>query len=875
MSARAPAKDGTSSLRLALSFARRELRAGFRGFYVFLACLIMGVAAITAVQSVSRGMMDSLVHDGKQILGGDISLRKVFEPATPEQFRFLKKLGVLTVVIETRAMARTLDDSRAAMIELKGVDPYYPLYGKMEFTDGAGQPLDKATQELILPPVDPANPEVETDLWGAVVEPDLLEKLGVAVGDVIKVGDMQYRIRGVIAREPDRIGSSRFTLAPRLMVNNYSIEKTGLAQSGNQIYYDYRLFLPHLNTPEGIEQAQQQIVDAFPGENWRGRNFYNASPQIKRTIDQLTMFLTLIGLTTLLIGGVGISNAVRAFLEGKLASIATLKSLGAPRAFVARVFMAQIFYLATLGILVGLFLGLLLSQAAGEMVSAQLSLTNRVSVYPQALLLAAAFGYLTVVCFTLWPLGRAAETSPRELFRDLISPSQRRPRLNTILVIAIAAQALALLAIVTASDQRLAVWFAGGVMASFAVFHLYALGIQRLLRRIRPPRLPELRMALANLHRPGNVSASVILSLGLGLTVLSAISLVEYNMSRLIREDLAVDAPSFFFIDIQPDQKESFTALMESNDKVRGLQMTPSFRGRIVSVNGVPAEEALKDKSEQWVISSDRGFTYTANQPPYSRITEGEWWPEGYNTAQLGIPARVSIATDVAKAFDIGVGDKLTVSVLGMEIEAEVANVREINWSSFTMNFAVTFAPGALDDAPANYLATAVVTDPDAETGIQGQVAADYPNITSVRVREVLEAVEKFLSGVLQAVRASAALTLAAGVLVLAGGISAARQRHFYDAVVLKVLGATSGRILKTFLLEYGLLGLLTVFVACGIGALSSYGVITHIMELEWRFSLWAVVSVTLLCLLITLCAGFMGTLPALRRKPANYLRNQ
>ena len=859
---------------LAWRFARRELRGGTRGFYIFIACLMLGVATIAGVQSLSLIMKDALYHDGRLILGGDISLRQIYRPATAEQFKFLQKMAPVTVVAETRAMARREDETKATMVELKAVDPFYPLYGKMKFVNEAGDGIETPMQELLLPPHQGQAMEDYGGDWGALVEKELLPRLGLKIGDRIFVGQKQFQIRGIIAHEPDRVGSSRYTLAPRVMISRYIVHETGLSGEGNQIYYDYRIMLPAVKTYADLLAVQDKIKEAFPKASWRGRNFYDASPRIKRTIDQLTMFLTLIGLTTLLIGGVGVSNAVRGFLDGKLGHIATLKCLGASSRFALNVYLIQIFHLAFLGILCGLLLGLWGASFAGRYLTDYLSLNFYAAFHPEALLLAGVFGVLTVLCFALWPLGRAVAVRPRDLFRDLVAPSGKRPSLKVILVVLIAAQILALLAIVSSSDQKLAVWFCGGTVAAFLVFYLYAAAIKALMKRIRVPERPEWRMAIANLYRPGNISTNIVLSLGLGLTVLSAISLVEYNMSRLLREDLAVDAPSFFFLDIQPGDRDAFAQTIEAVPGLRALQMTPSYRGRIVRVNGVAAEEALKDESESWVIRSDRGFTYTSTQPDYSEITQGEWWAADFNSAEAGVEPIISISTDVAKAFDIGVGAELTMNIMGVDVTAKVANVREINWASFTMNFAVTFAPGALDNAPANIIATAVVPE-DREEELQNAIARDFPGVTSVRVREALQAIEKLLSGVLTAVRAAAGVTLTAGLLVLAGGIAAARRRYFYDAVILKVLGASRVRILKTFLYEYLLLGSVTILIAAGFGTASAYGIVTGVMELEWKFSATALAGVAALCLSMTLLAGFLGTFGALARKAAPYLRNQ
>lgn len=854
---------------LSLKYARRELRAGLGGFYIFLACLVLGVAAIAAVRSLSLGMIESLHYDGRYILGGDIALRTIYAPATQEQVRFLKKeMGPVTTVMETRAMARRDDETQATLTELKAVDVFYPLYGSIEYADGRGEKIDTPLQDLLVAPHDEKGEEVTGD-WGALVEKELLGRLGLAVGDTMRIGNGKFQVRGIITKEPDRISGLRFSLAPRVMISSLVFGATGLSEKGSQVYYDHRIFMPQIKTPQDLADAQKEISDAFPDANWRGRNFYNAAPGVERWIDRLSLFLGLIGLTTLLVGGVGISNAVRGYLDARLPAIATLKCLGASGRFVFSVYTAQILLLAACGIAGGIALGAGAARVAGHFLTAHLSLSDKVGIYPEALGLSALFGVLTTLAFSFWPLGRSAEVSPADLFRDAVVQGGKRPGLNVMLGVLISAQMLALLVIMGASDQRFAVWFTGGTLAAFALFAGYAAGLKALLARLRLQVGPEMRMAVANLHRPGNISSSIILSLGLGLTVLVAIALVEYNFSRLLKEDLAQDAPSFFFLDIQPGQKDAFAAMMETQPSARKLQMTPSLRGRIVSVNGIPSEQALVDKQESWVISSDRGFTYTQTQPPYSRITAGEWWPADYQG-----PPLVSIATDVARAFDIGVGAELVINILGREITAKVASVREIDWASFTMNFAVTFAPGALESFPAGYLST-VIIDPAQEEAMQVAIAKDFPNVTSVRVREALDTAETMIRGIAQAVRISAGVTLLAGLLVLAGGIAAARRRHIYDAVILKVLGATRRRILATFLLEYALLGGVTVFIAAALGTAAAYGTLRYIMAIGWSFSFQAIALVVVLCLGVTVLAGYAGTWQALRRKPAPYLRNQ
>ncbi|MBI3440539.1 MAG: FtsX-like permease family protein [Proteobacteria bacterium] len=865
--------DFFRKLFLPLIYARRDMRAGFKGFYIFLACLVLGVGTIASIQSLSRGLVESLHHDGRYILGGDVALRTIYEPATSEQIKFLHdKMGPITVVMETRAMARRMDDKQATLVELKAVDPFYPLYGKLEVVDEDGKSLlpkgnMMLLQDLILPP--PAVDNVEKDEWGAVVERELLSRLHIHLGDWIHLGNQKFQVRGIITKEPDRIGSMNFSIAPRVMISGYTFAKTGLRQLGSQVYYDHKVLMPYVKTFQDLKDAEKKIADAFPDARWKGRDFLTAAPQVEHMIKRLTLFFTLIGLTTLLIGGVGISNAVRSFLEGRFQDIATLKCLGGSEKFVFRVYMIQVFFLATWGILLGLLLGILSSRVGGAMLTARLALSDQISLYPDALLLACGFGYLTTFCFSLWPIGRAIRVSPTDLFRDAIAPATERPSLDVMLLTLVAAQSLALLAILSSSDQQLVVFFVAGALITFVIFYTYSLVIKMSVKKLVVPGVPEIRMALSNLYRPGNISTSVILSLGLGMTVLIAVALVQFNFTRFVREDMTADSPSFFFLDIEPGQRDEFRKVMAAEPSAHALQMAPSFRGRIISVNGKKAEDALVDQNESWVINSDRGLTYTKELPAYSHVVAGKWWDKNYAG-----PPIVSIATNVARAFNIGVGDELTVNILGMDITAKVANVREINWGSFTMNFAITFAPGPLEKAPANYLAT-VIVGKAREESLQTALANKFPNITSVRVKDALEAAQTLIRAIAQAISISAGVTLLAGTLVLAGGIAAARRRHLYDAIILKVLGATRKRILMTFLFEYALLGVLTAAIAGGLGTIAAYGIQIHVMDLAWKFDWIPLIEITILCLALTLIAGFVGTWRALLQKPASYLRNQ
>ncbi|MEQ8357565.1 MAG: FtsX-like permease family protein [Kiloniellaceae bacterium] len=841
---------------LALRLARRELRGGLKGFRIFLACLTLGVTAIAGVGSVSESMLTGLQRDGRILLGGDMELRLTHVAASAEQLAFLDSRADVSRVAEMRAMARGQgDDARRVLVELRAVDDLYPLFGAAEI-DAAEALRGDGLQSLLAR---------RDGNWGAVIDPRLLRRLQVAPGDLVRVGEIDFRITGLLEREPDRT-SRAFTLGPTFMVASASLADTGLVQPGSLIQNHYRL---RLDPDVTAKTLRADLGETFPEAGWRIRDTTEAAPGIGRFIDRLTLFLTLVGLTALLVGGVGVGNAVRSYLDGKTATIATLKCLGAPGRLIFQVYMAQILALAAVGIVIGLILGAVAPYVAAGLIGDALGWRAELGLYPLPLATAAAFGLLTAITFSLWPLGRARSVAAASLFRDLITPAAAQVTRSTLLGLVVFGGLLAALAIFTAADRRLAVYFVVGAIAALLLFRLAALAIMTLARRLPRPKRPGLRLAVTNLYRPGAPTGSVVMSLGLGLTVLVAIALIEGNLSRQVRQSLPEEAPGFYFIDIQPDQVAAFDALVESFPGVTEVQQMPMLRGRIAAVNGVPPSELDIPSDVQWVFRGDRGLTWMRAPRDIDRITSGAWWPPDYAGAPL-----VSLHDEVGDALGIGPGDTLAINILGRNVEVTIANLREIDWASLSMNFVMIFSPGLLEQAPQSHIAT-VKADPETEDSLEIAVTDRFINVSSIRVKEALEQVGDLIGQIAIAVRAIAAVALVAGVLVLAGAVAAGHHRRVYDSVVLKVLGATRRSIAQAFLLEYGLLGLVTAAIASAIGTLAAFLVLTEIMRADFVFLPEAVIVTALLATAITVGFGFVGTWRALGQKAAPLLRNE
>ena len=843
-------KGATSpGLSLAWRIASREMRVGLKGFRVFLACLALGVAAIAAVGSLSQAVTSGLMADARTLLGGDVDLRTQHQPITDEQRTYLETSTTrLSSTMEMKAMAQTA--GARTLVELKGVDVLYPLMGAVEL-----DPPSELQGQL----------SKINGVWGAAVDAGLLPKLGLAIGDTVRVGKATFQLRAVITKEPDRVASI-INFGPRLMVSTAALPDTGLVQLGSQIRYHERLELTAKVDPElFIEQLKVE----FPHAGWRIHGPGNAAPSLQRFIDRLTLFLTFAGLTALLVGGIGVLGAVHSYLETKTATIATFKCLGAPGKLVFQIYLLQVLALSLVGIMIGLGLGALLPYIGVELIKDQLPVVPQVALYPFVLFKAAVFGVLVSLTFALWPLAQAQETPAANLFRTNVMPVTAPPKPRYALTVLLGIIILGALVIYWAQERAFAYWFVAVSIGTVFLLHLGALAVMKATQHAPRPNNAIARLALTNLHRPGTATPRVVQALGVGLSVLVAVALIQGNIAKQVQDTIPDQAPAFFFIDIQPDQVARFDEIVSAVPGASGLMRKPSLRGRIVKIAGVPVDEVDIDPGVRWAVRGDRALSYAATPPEGTEFVGGTWWPEDYSG-----PPKISFDATVARGFGVGVGDTLTLNILGREITTEIASLRKIDWRTLRFNFAIIFAPGTLENAPHTHIA-AIKATPESEPEIERVVAENFANVSTIRVRDALDAANRIIAGIGIAVTGTASVTVLAGIIVLGGTIAAARSRRVFDSVVFKVLGATRRQVMGAFLLEYGLLGLFTGLVGALVGTLISWAVIQYIMGMTWIFLPLEAIATVSAAIALTMIAGFFGTWRALGEKASGHLRNE
>ena len=837
-------------LSIAWRIARRELRSGIRGFRVFLLCLATGVAAISAIGSLSSALTEGMRADARKILGGDVDIRLSHRQASVEQLAWMRARGQVSGIAQMRSLARKGDAH--TLVEIKAVDDAYPLFGALKLSQGMS--LAKALEK-------------QEGAWGAAVDQPLLLKLGVKVGDHIRVGDIDIHIAATITQEPDR-AANVFTIGQRLLIGFDALNASNLVQPGSLIRYHYRVGIADRTE---VENWRKEIDAAFPSAGWRIRDTRNAAPGLRRAIDRITVFMTVVGLTALLVGGVGVGNAARAFLLSRQTTIAMLKCLGASSQIVFTVYMIQAVVLAGIGALAGVLLGALVPIAAAPIVSEQLPIELQIGIYPKPLLLSVVFGLLVTLVFSLLPLARARTVPAANLFRERVVSIQGVIHWGDIASLVLLVALLGGIVILTSDDRRLAAYFVAGAAITMIVFRVAAAAITSLARLTPTFRSARLRFALGNLYRPGASTGIVATSLGLGLTVLIAVSLIEGNVSRLVGRGLPAEAPGTYFIDIQPNQTEKFDRIADSIEGIRNIRRVPMLRGRIIEIAGTPVAKIKAPPEFAWILRGDRGLTWARTPPKAgSKVVAGDWWPSDYSG-----PPLISFDEAAARGLGIKIGDMVRLNVLGREFNAKVANLRRIDWTSFAINFVMILAPGVLDGAPQAHIATARADNPAIEIALERAVAKQFTNVSAIRVREVLVRLQELVGHLAMAVRVIGMVVIFTGVLVLAGALAASQKQRVYDAVVLKVFGATRRDIMMVFCIEFTFLAAATSFIAILIGTAVSWGVVTRLMRADWVFLPMETAMTVGLCLITIVFIGALGTWSAMGRKAAPLLRNE
>jgi putative ABC transport system permease protein len=721
--------------------------------------------ALAGVGSLTSAVLAGLADQGQAILGGDVQVEMNQRLASPGEQAAFAREGEVSLLLRMRAMAAPAAGGDPTLVELKGVDGRYPFYGEFRLRPGALAQRPRGDQ--------------------VAIGPELADRLGAKVGDRLRIGQASFTIIGVVEAEPDRV-SQGFALGPTALVDQDGLAATGLIQPGSLFISAYRMKIPAQADPA---QVSRRLEDAFPGAGFKVEDRLNAAPGTRRFLDRLGQFLTLVGLSALIVAGIGVGNGVGSYLEGKRGSIAMLKTLGATSGTIFALYLVQVALVALAALLAGLAAGAMIPwvviQLAGDLLPAPASLT----IYPAPLLISALYGMLAAIAFALVPLARARTVPAAALLRGMLDSAGRAPWWSRALALA-AGALIATLAVWTSSNPMFALGFIGAALGLLALLALLGLVIRHIFAALPRSRRPLLRLTIANFHRPGAQTSRLVVALGLGFTLFTTMAVIETNLSSQIRSTIPDRAPSFFILDVPGERGADFRQLAAASAPGSELKLMPSLRATVTAIGDQRIADMAQLPEGAWFLRGDRNLTFAATPPEGTRIVEGEWWPADYRG-----PPLVSLDAENARAAGLGIGDTITVSVLGREIEARIANLREVEWGQMSLNFVIIFAPGPLDSAPHSLMGTISMAR-DQEQPFARAANAAFPSVSAVRIQDVIATVSTLMAQLAAAIRAAGGVAILAGIAVLIGALAASRRARVYDSVLLKLLGATRFHIL-------------------------------------------------------------------------------
>ncbi|MEL6113328.1 MAG: FtsX-like permease family protein, partial [Pseudomonadota bacterium] len=860
--------------------ARREAREGLRGFRIFTAALILGVFAVAAVGSLSQAFLAGLEREQRRLLDGDFEITAVDATLSEEMHAWLESAGKTSDIIGAQVMVRLQSNpDRRSVIQLKAVDDAYPMVGTIETDKGLTRDALFAarTDNSIRDPQTGAT-KVGATIWGAIADPDLFDRLGVEPGTLITIGAATFELRDRLAEEPDR-ASAGFLISPRLMISADGAQATGLIARSGLVRRSTRVVLND-ETKRVPAVFKGEFAAAFPDNGLRVRSASDAANGLGRTLSSLEVFLTMVGLSALIIGGVGAANAVHAYMQQKLPVIATLKCLGATGGFIMKTYVVQIVIVAAIAVLVGVVLGALTPFAVVGLVGGLLPFEAETAIYPLALARAAMFGLLAALIFALLPLAKARQTRPAQLFRALVESDRERPSRQDLGVIAGLSVLFVTLAVLFSKDIRFAIGFAIGGVVVYGLLRLAAYGLIRLGRRYWKPAGPIARLAAASLTRPGAVSASVVVSIGLGLTLLAMISLIDANLSREVRSAVPDKAPQLFFSDIKFDERSAFEEGLAQIAPDASLETYYMLRSGVKYLNGQPLSAVEGAEDTGWARENDWGVTSLAYIPEtLGTIVEGSRWPTDYTG-----PPLISLSAWQAGQFGLSVGDSITLTIAGRAVTATIASLHDVDWNRNGINFIAVFAPGTLEAArptaigslrfSPERLARSAADKTAYEETVTRKIAEQFPDVGMIRTRQVTASIAEIIDNIGLVIRSLSAVTILAGLIVLLGAVAADFRRKLKDAMIMKAMGASRERILRAFALEYGILGFVPAVAALGLGALASWFVVVQRMELGWTLSPAVLIGIVGGATAVTLTIGLIAAGQALKTRPWPVLRS-
>ena len=831
-----------------LKLSLRELKGSFNEFKIVMISIFLGVFIITAVGSLSKNLKYEINNKSSELLGGDFELSTTYQEFPIKIKEWLEKNGKTSLIVELRTMLTSNQSVglKRRIVELKAVDQNWPLKGVPIIV-----PNKSINKSL----------KMNDNNNGALIDDSLKKQLEIKVGDVLQLGKTKIQINGIIKKEPDRMFSFA-TFGSRLLISNATLKASGLVIPGSLVKYKIK-FIPN------NKNIDLSFLNKFvQGTNISIKNIKNSTNNFNSFIDKTSLFISLVGLITLLISGVGISNGVKGYLIKKIKNIAIFKALGAQNSIVFKIYFFQIIFIFLISIIPALIAGISIPFLLKTLISDSFLSTFEPFIFWEPIIISFLFGLIVSILFTIIPISKTYEIKPIQLLRlsahhSLNNYSKKISALLLILIFA-----LCFLIFKLTNDIKLSFYIFGVVLISFLILkgmtNLFFLSFRKLKFKIGS----LLEIARKSLIRPDTFAKSIVISFSIGLALLITLNIIEESLEHKIANTINKQAPNYFLIDIQPNQINQVKALTAEFIGEDSLNAQPMLRGRVTAINNLKVENLKINKDVNWVLKRDRAFSWSNKTPKNVKIISGEWWPNDYTG-----PLLLSIGDKVAKGLNVKIGDKIQFNILGRNFEAEIFNTREIIWQNMDINFIFILSKNKIQNAPHSWIATTTNTNKEMNNALIEKIVSNFSNISSVSVEETYVAIKSILNLLITIVNSIAFITLLSGVIVLAGILNVSKKDKLYEVAIFKILGARPKKIIFLWLQEFLIIGLMASLISILIGMSVSFILVTYIFQIDYYFNYITLITLSLIVPVLITIVSFIKMLKLIYSKPLDVLR--
>ncbi len=842
-------------MKFIFNLTRREIRSSWQRLLFFFLCIALGVGSVVALRSLIQNLTKVVGNDARALMTADLEVTSTndFSPTDISKVEAVistfPSVEARNETITTSSMARPVDPANPSLefIELKGVEPPFPLVGTFSLSNG--DPFDFKLLENN----------------GAVVARILLEELNVKIGDKLKIGESEFEIRASFDEEPG--GSSGFRLGSRIFVEKKAFDDAGITRTASRIR---RRIL--YRTAENPTELVRQLREALKGTTVQVNSYREQQENLSEQFERTENYLALTGLLILVLGGVGVWNVARAFVEQKRKTVAVLKCLGAGGTRIITVYLLQILTLGIVGSIFGVVLaqgGLLIAKwRFVDALPAAMSYAVSFSTAVQGVIL----GVLISLLFSALPLLQIRTIKPKLLLRDENNVNISKLDWTKWSFGVVCLIGLLGLAVWQAGSLRVGAFFLGGLAATGLVLYASATVLTLLLKRLRSFGSFPLRQAVNSLYRPGNQTRIILLAVGLGAFVVITVQIMQANLVREFDFSRNRRLPSLIFVDIQKSQIAELARTIQERTG-ESPEQTPTVRARISFVNGAPIDYQQREvRQQQGQIGREFAITYRERFEENETVIDGEWWKPGQDT---DLP-EVSVEEGMAERLKILPGDSITFDISGRKITALVSNIRRIDVRNARTAFVFVFKPGSLEKAPQSFAVTTLDHVPATERQrLQREILDKFPNVQIFDVADIIDAVNRLVNNFVIAISFVGSFVLLSGILILIGSVALTKSQRIYENAILKTLGARRRTLATILFAEYGLLGLLAGLIASSFGVILSFVVSKYLMRIDWEFDPLIAVMGVLITAFLVMLVGVAASFDVLFRKPLGTLRSQ